>query len=424
MLRERERRKRIIIGALVLAIIIIGAIISVYIYLENKAARELENAKKAKIAEVNACFKGPLANDTAKIQLINAIMAANSLEELQKINVKEVCQERWKAYEEAKRKAEEEKLARELAEIKNKTKENIEIAFEPLLQVQVPDTLRKEIVDTLNMLLKEVDEAKTKEEVLSIDPNPYLLDLWKKVYYYRIDSIPTTKVILVKGNVTNIYTKSEAKEVISKVESLADLLQYQVREVKFVQIALVLSRKDASGGFLKPGDKIEIYDKRTGKRLVPEGYVVLVLVDASQINLAETQSKSKSESYSETKSSQQSSTTNYSPGETSYQESQSISSQTSVQQTISESLSAGYSYNVNLGEVLKAIAAGKIKSPDTVKEVLEGYGWRVLNLEEQTNLLALDPDRTRVLVIVEIPSEFMEEVLKAENSLVIGKISG
>ncbi|WP_335343151.1 DUF515 domain-containing protein [Pyrococcus kukulkanii] len=88
MLREKERKKRIIIGALVLSIIIIGAIVSIYMYLENKAARELENAKKAKIAEVNACFKGELANDTAKIQLINAIMAAKSIEELNKINVK------------------------------------------------------------------------------------------------------------------------------------------------------------------------------------------------------------------------------------------------------------------------------------------------------------------------------------------------
>ncbi|MFA4640194.1 DUF515 domain-containing protein [Pyrococcus kukulkanii] len=422
MLREKERKKRIIIGALVLSIIIIGAIVSIYMYLENKAARELENAKKAKIAEVNACFKGELANDTAKIQLINAIMAAKSIEELNKINVKKVCEERWKALQEAKKRAEEERLAKELAELKNQTKANIKMAFDPLLQVQVPDELKKEVIDTMNMLLSQVDKAKTKEEVIGIDPTPYLLDLWKRVYIYRIDSIPGTKVILARGNVTNIYTKSEAKEVISKTETLSDLLQYQVKEVQLVQLALVLSRKDVNGGFLEPGDKIQIYDKRSGKRLVPEGYVVLVLFDAGQIQVSESQSKTNSWSSTSSTLTQESSSTNYTPGETPYQVSQTTESQTSVQESSSETLSASYSYSVNLAEILKAIAAGKITDPTEVQNKLEKYGWKVLTLEEASNLLALN-ENTRVLVIVEVPTEFVSEVLKSENYLVIAKIS-
>ncbi|WP_308700741.1 DUF515 domain-containing protein [Pyrococcus yayanosii] len=67
-LRERERRKRIIIGATIISIIIIVAVLAVYVYLQNKAARELELAKQAKIAEVNKYFTGELANDTVKYQ--------------------------------------------------------------------------------------------------------------------------------------------------------------------------------------------------------------------------------------------------------------------------------------------------------------------------------------------------------------------
>jgi len=228
MFRERERRK---------TIVIVGAVISIYTYLESKAARELENAKKAKIAEVNKCFTGELANDTVKVQLINKILAAKSVKEVQSINVKAICEKRLQEIREAKRRAEEEKRLKELEALKNQTKENIKLAFEPLLQVRVPDELKAEIVSTLNALLAQVDAAKTKDEVLSISPDEYLLNLWKKVYFYRIDSIPTKDVILKRGTSMNIYTKEEAKEIIGKIGTLSELLQYSVKEVEFVQVA-------------------------------------------------------------------------------------------------------------------------------------------------------------------------------------------
>nr|WP_048055276.1 DUF515 domain-containing protein [Pyrococcus sp. NA2] len=427
MFRERERRKRIIVGALVLAIIIIGAVISIYTYLESKAARELEAAKKVKISEVNKCFTGELANDTVKVQLINRILAAKSIEELQTINVKEICEKRKQEILEAKRRAEEEKKAKELAALKNQTKENIKLAFEPLLQVQVPDELRAEIISTYNTLLSKVDLAKTKEEVLSISPDQYLLNLWKKVYYYKIDSVPTKEVILRRGKEIKVYTKEEAKEIISKVNDLSDLLQYSVEEVKFVQIALVLPRDNVVGGFLEPGDEIKIYARSNGtnfEEIAPEGRVVMVLFAVNTINVYESETKTNSISSSASTTSQQSSTTSYSPGEeTTYQSSQTSQTQTSTTQTTSETISASYSYSVNLAEILKAIAAGKIADPERVKAELEKYGWHVLDLEKETNLMAL-PEDTKVLVLIEVPKDFVPEILTYRTSVVIAKVSG
>ncbi|HII60833.1 DUF515 domain-containing protein [Pyrococcus horikoshii] len=427
MFRERERRKRIIIGALVLTIVIVGAVISIYTYLESKAARELENAKKAKIAEVNKCFTGELANDTVKVQLINKILAAKSVKEVQSINVKAICEKRLQEIREAKRRAEEEKRLKELEALKNQTKENIKLAFEPLLQVRVPDELKAEIVSTLNALLAQVDAAKTKDEVLSISPDEYLLNLWKKVYFYRIDSIPTKDVILKRGTSMNIYTKEEAKEIIGKIGTLSELLQYSVKEVEFVQVALVLPRDSVVGGFLEPGDKIKIYARSNGTKfeeIVPEGRVSMVLFAASKINLYESETKTTSVSSSSSTTSQQSSLTNYAPGaETNYQTSQTSQTQASTTQTSSETISASYSYSVDLSEILKAIAAGKINDPEKVKAELEKYGWKVLDLERETNLMAL-PKNTEVLVLVEVPKDFVPKLLTYESSVVIAKITG
>ncbi|AAL81120.1 DUF515 domain-containing protein [Pyrococcus furiosus DSM 3638] len=425
-LREKERRKRVIIGAVVLSVIIIAGVFAIYMYFENKAVRELENAKNAKIAEVNACFKGELANDTVKFQLINKIMAAKSIEELEKINVNQICEQRKKELEEERIRAEQERLAKELAQLKNDTKESIKAAFGPLLQVEVPDEIKKKIVSTLNDLLSKVDSAKTKDEVLSINVEDYLLPLWKEVYIYKIDSMPTSKVILKKGEEKRMYTKEEAKLIINRIGSLSELLEYNVEKVELVQVALVLSRENVVGGFIAPGDEVKVYAKNgtTFREIVPEGYVVTALLstDAGRITVSESQQQTTTASSTSSTSSQQISSTSYSPGDVTYQNSQQSQTQSSVTQTTSESLSSTYTYSVNLGEILKAIAAGKIKAPESVRAQLSNYGWEVLDLEQEFKFLAL-PEDTRLLVIIEVPSEFVPEILNWKDSIVVAKVS-
>ncbi|MBO8175277.1 MAG: DUF515 domain-containing protein [Thermococcus sp.] len=428
-LRERERKRRIMIGAAIVIIILLAFSVAVYTYYQNRTLRELEQAKQQKIAEVNKYFTGELANDTAKFELLRQIQAAKSIEELNKIDVKKVYEERLA---ELQRKKEEEARKKALEEL-NKAKAQqisvIEQAFEPLLAQPLPEDLKNEAIQKLNQLKDEVESAQSEEQVLAVDPTPYLLDLWKKYYYYLIDSTPTQKVILKKGEEKRIYTRVEAKYVISKITNLSDLLQYTVEKAEMVQIALVLTRDSINGAFLSPGDKIKIYAKNGTKgqyiKIADEGYVDLILLPttAGQISLSESQSEGSTVSTSSTTSYSESHSTSYTPGDTTITNAQNANDQYSTTQSSTDSSSAYYNYNVNLAEVLKAIAAGKIEAPEEVKEQLYQYGWKIIDLEKDSGMLVLDPT-ARFLVIIEVPAEFVTDILNYKDMIYIAKITG
>lgn len=431
-LRERERRKRILIGAAVISIILIISIAAVYVYLQGKSARELEAAKQAKINEVNAYFKGNLTNDPVKKQLIEKIQAAQSVEEVEKIDVKKAYQDRLKEIEAARAAEEEKKRLEELNKVKTDKLNEVELDFEPLLNQPLPEDLKNEVVNTLNSLKSSINSAQSKEEVSAIDPTPYLIDLWKKYYYYLIDSTPSEKVILKKGAEKHIYTKVEAKYEISRITEYGELLQYSIEKAQMVKIALVLPRKNVVGGYLEPGAKIQIFAQNKSNvyiKVADEGFIDLVLLptQAGSISVSESQSNSNSynnqatTTYSQTSSDQ----TTYQPGASVISNSQTTNEneQYSSGQTSSESSSASYNYNVNLAEVLKALAADKLNNPDDVKETLEKYGWKVMDLEQATRMLTMDPN-TPVLVIVEVPSDFVSDILTYQNELYIANVVG
>lgn len=431
-LRERERRKRILIGAAVISIILIMSIAAVYVYLQGKSARELKAAKQAKINEVNAYFKGNLANDPVKQQLIGEIQAAQSVEEVEKIDVKKAYQDRLKEIKAARAAEEEKKRLEELNKVKTDKLNEVELDFEPLLNQPLPEDLKNEVVNTLNSLKSSINSAQSKEEVSAIDPTPYLIDLWKKYYYYLIDSTPSEKVILKKGAEKHIYTKVEAKYEISRITEYGELLQYSIEKAQMVKIALVLPRKNVVGGYLEPGAKIQIFAQNKSNvyiKVADEGFIDLVLLptQAGSISVSESQSNSNSynnqatTTYSQTSSDQ----TTYQPGASVISNSQTTNEneQYSSGQTSSESSSASYNYNVNLAEVLKALAADKLNNPDDVKETLEKYGWKVMDLEQATGMLTMDPN-TPVLVIVEVPSDFVSDILTYQNELYIANVVG
>ena len=419
-LRTKERKKRIMIGAKVVIMIILAISYGVYTYYQNRAIRELEQAKQQKIAEVNKYFTGELANDTAKFELIKQIQAAKDIEELNKIDVKRV-------YEKRLAELQRKKALEELNKAKTQRISLIEQAFEPLLTQPLPEDLKNEAIQKLNQLKQEVENAQSKDQVFAIDPTPYLLDLWKKYYYYLIDSIPTQKVILKSDEEKRIYTKVEAKYAISKIVDLNELLQYTIEKAEMVQIALVLSRDNINGGFLSPGDKIKIYAKNGTRggyiKIADEGYVDLVLLPttAGQISLSESQSEGSTVSTSSTTTHSESRSTSYTPGDTTITTAQDATEQYSTSQSSSDSSSAYY--NVNLAEVLKAIAAGKIQAPEDVKEQLFRYGWKILDLEKDSGILVLDPT-ARFLVIIEVPAEFVTDILNYKDRVYIAKITG
>ncbi|MDK2854709.1 MAG: hypothetical protein PWQ92_1603 [Thermococcaceae archaeon] len=420
-LREKERRKRIIIGASIIAVIIIAVVIGLYTTYQNRAAEKLQEAKLAKIKEVNQYFTGELENDTMKAQLINQINQAKSIEELEKIDVKAIAEQR-------KAQLEQERLQKELQQAKSTKLSQIEQSFELLLSQPLPEDIKSEAIQTLNQLKERVNSAKTKDEVSLIDPNPYLLELWRKYYYYLIDTTPTQKVILKKGAEKSIYTKAEAKYMLSKVTDFTELLQYTIEKAEMVQVALVLPRENVNGAFLSSGDKIKIFaqiNSTSVQKIADEGYVnmVLFLTDSGVIAVSESQQETKNIATSSETSYSDQYSESYAPGDQSISYQQNKDESHSTTQSSSQTISASYTYNVALNEILKAIAANKIAAADEVKEQLARYKWKVFDLEQSTGLLATDPT-AKVLVIVEVPAEFVEDLLKYRNALYVTKITG
>jgi len=435
-IRAKERRKRIIIGTLVIVVIILIVSAGVYMYLQNKAAKELQSMKEQKLKEVDSYFKGYKFTDknctgevtVYKDEVVAKIMGAKSIDELKSINVKLYFDKAVQAYEQCVAKEKELEYQKKLNQTKQKKLEEIKLAFQPLLAMPLPDDLRAKAVSALKSLEAQVENAKTIEQVNEISPDPYLLSLWREYYYYRIDNITSPQLILEKNGSKMLVSKSEAKSILGGIMDYHELVQYKIKPVQYVEIALVLPRERIAGGFLKPGDKVVFFATNgTGKayrEIVNQGYVEMVLLptSAGQISASESQSQSSSSSTTSSSTYTESHSANYNPGETSYSNGTSYSDTYSNSQTAGQSSSASYSYNVNLAEILKAIAAGKIQASEGTREALQKYGWKILNLEESSNMLVMSPN-TEFLIIVKVPSIFVPDILANQNTLYVAKVS-
>ena len=430
--RERERRKRILIGSAIIIIIILAVSWGIYSYYKGAGARELEQAKKAKIAEVDAYFKGNIMNfsyaKAKKAELLSEIAAAQSVEQVNKIDVKAAYKDVLQKYQQAlekQRRMEQEKI---LNETKRKKIDEIKLEFKPLLSRPLPEDIRKKALGVLQSLENQIMGAKTVQEVNSTSAAPYLLELWKDYYYFLIDSTPTQNVLLEKGSMKKIYTKDEAKTLIGSFLDYNEIMQYRVSKVEMVDIALVLPRDRINGAFLSPGDKIVIFSKNsTGspyREIANMGYVELVLLpkQAGIISARESQSQSSSSSTSSSDSYSEQHSRAYTPAGTSISNGESSSDTTSTSQSSSRSSSASYNYNVDLSEILKAVAAGKIKAADEVKKELQSYGWEIVDLEKLSGMLVMDAN-TQVMVIIKVPSVFVPDILSQQNFIYIAKVS-
>ena len=433
-IRERERKRRILIGASIVIIVILIISIGAYIYMENRAAEQLTQAKNKKLAEVNYYFKSgsELMNTTfgknARDDLIRKIKAAQTVDEVESIDVKAAYQSAWNQYQAYLEEQHRLEMERQLNQTKKEKISQIEAQFSQLLAMPLPDSLKKKVVDSMNSLEEQVMSATSEQQVEAVNADPYLLELWREYYYYIIDTIPTQNVILEKDNVKKIVSKSDAKAVLGGMLDYKELMQYKVYKVEFVDIALVLSRDKINGAFLAPGDEIMIFAKNATnapfKEIVNEGYVELVLLptEAGTISVNEAQSQTSSSSTSSSTQYSEQHDTQYTPGDASITNGQAISDIYSNSQTASQSASASYTYNVDLTEILKAIAAGKIQASEDVKEQLRAYGWEIVDLEKESGMLVLDPN-TQFLVIVRVPSIFVPDILSNQQYIYIAKVA-
>ncbi|WP_297072545.1 DUF515 domain-containing protein [Thermococcus sp.] len=435
-IRERERRKRILIGASILIIIILIISVGAYSYLQSRGANELKNLRNKKINEVNYYFSHynfsnkECAQNAIQIRnlLLQKIQSANSVDELNSINVKAYFDKAVQAYQECVKKQEEIAYEKKLNQTKQAKIQAIKMAFQPLLSMPLPDSLRAKVVSAMKTLEEQVQNAKTIEEVNSINPDSYLLSLWRDYYFWKIDNLPGNDVILEKDGNKQLVSKAEAKSILGSVTSYMELLQYKVYKVQYVEIALVLPRDRITGGFIQPGDAVMFF-ARNGTRgayreIVNQGYVELVLLptNAGQISVSESQSQSSLSSSSTSTTYNENHASTYNPGDVQFSNGTTVSDTYSNSQSSTQSSSASYSYNVNLAEILKAIAAGKIQASDEVKQALRSYGWKVMDLEQSSDMLVLPPN-TEFLVIVKVPSIFVPDILQNQQYLYIAKVS-
>ncbi|MCD6372056.1 MAG: DUF515 domain-containing protein [Thermococcus sp.] len=436
-IRGRERRKRILVGASIVIIIILIISIGAYVYMQNQAAERLNRAKQDKLAQVNTYFKGDIVNQSQtcsaepiriKNDLVRRIQAADSMEELERIDVKAAFSNALQKYNACIEEQRRIEFERKLNQTKQEKVREIELAFQPLLSKPLPDDIKKKVVATLNSIEQQVMEAESEAEVNSTSPEPYLLSLWRDYYYYLIDTIPGQEVVLEKGDYRSIVTKAQAKSIIGGVLDYREIMQYKFYQVQYVDIALVLTRDRINGAFLAPGDRVVIFAKNSTnapfREIVNQGYVEMILlpVDAGRISVSESQSQSSTSSSSSSTNYAENHQESYNAGggQIGTQEGSSDTYQNT--QTNTQTASASYSYAVDLKEILKALAAGKLQSPEAVRQQLEAYGWRVVDLEKESGMLVLQPN-AQFMVIIRVPSIFVPDILTYQDSLYLAKIS-
>jgi len=416
-IRARERRKRIIIGATVLVVIILIVSIGAWAYLQSQAGKALQEAKTSKEQEITAYYntyvkkysKNAYAKEVllkTKNELLAKVKAAKNTEEVRAINVKE-------AFRNALLQIQRYEYSLELNQTKQKVLAKIERDFVPLLSRPLPNNVREEAMRDLKMLKEKIKQAKTIEDVKSVDDTPYLLKLWQDYLSYQIDNVKTPKVVLEwkEGEKIRreIYTKTAAKMVIQAATNYTSLMTYKVMPVQYVMIGILLSGdRIANGAILKPGSQVIIYSSKNSSSLANDVTVEYVLLPTTsgQISLSESQSS-------------------YSTGSSVYSESSSgslvVTESSSSTVTASNSTKASYTYSVNLIQVLKALAANKLKDPSAVEAQLEGYGWRLLNYEKNTGIMVVEPN-VKVMLIVKLPAIFVPDLLANQNTLYVATV--
>ncbi|WP_297417737.1 DUF515 domain-containing protein [Thermococcus sp.] len=433
-IRAKERKKRVILGAAIILIIILAVSAGAYMYLQNRTASEISKARAKKLAEVNTYFKSSVFNNTnctkdvivIRTKLVNQIVNAKTLGELNAIDVRDYYDFALKKYNACIEHIQQVESEKQLNITKAQKITEIEASFQPFLSMPLPDAIKNKAVTYMNSLEDRVNSATTPGEVNAVNPDPYLLELWRDYKFWRIDQLAEQghgSVILEYNGVRELVSAADAKAILGGILDYKELMKYRVLKVQWVELSLVLPRKNIDGAFLSPGDKIEIYIQGRNTTSI-DGYFELVLLPVQEgtISVSESQSQSGSSSTSSSTTYGETQSSSVSPGGNTMSDSSSSQNTYSNSQSSSQSSSASYSYNVNLAEILKAIAAGKIQSSDQVKAELNAYGWKVLDLEKSTALETFDSN-TPMLVIIKVPSIFVPDILQNQNYVYIAKVS-
>lgn len=372
---NRKRRARII-GALVILIVVVGLFFFGYqkiisplkreappeaqpgatvqptvtpstpkpteVLTETEYKKELEKTKSAKIEEANSLLAGlPVELNSFKEELIRTINAKNKIEDARAIDVALISTEIWR---EAKRREVDKKQA-----------------VSPT--AAVISYLYYDANYTNYEMIKGADNIKNNIELLTI-PQLKLLDIKATKYEYVPIRLPRTRAggFVEKGDTISIYYREPIPTGIAGV---------------------IPSLYSAAGGNV------------TIKHLVKDGTVIEIMRAQSAGTISISESEQKTDTGGGTEGIGTVPTI-------------SIGSLGSITNESGFGASIGYktrqtasTYSVNLAEVQKAAAAGKISEKELMQN-LEKYGVRLNALERETNLGNLDEE---FLVLVEVTEE-------------------
>lgn len=95
-----EERRHAIVGALVLGLVILGSAVGAWYFLYYRPYMEqLQKLRQQKLAELNRYFTGPLATSPMRAKLQQQILSAETIEQLQAIDVVGAATVEWQKYQ-------------------------------------------------------------------------------------------------------------------------------------------------------------------------------------------------------------------------------------------------------------------------------------------------------------------------------------
>ncbi len=286
--------------------------------------------------------------------------------------------------QEAKIKEEEAAKAREaFAKAQQKKLAEIEQAFAGLPPRYAAEKQR---------LVSQVKEAKSASELAALDVASAASAAWREYLgaeaRAKSEVFGEDRIILVAGNRT-YKGYGKVMEAISTLD-YRQLKSAIIEQIRTVFVPVRLPRTQAAGGFIMPGDYVNIYYKNNSLavEIVTDAQVVAILRATASISLSESENRMVSGQGGEAKGEGSISTGG-------------VSSLTGPISIGIRQSSTSTTYTVNLKEVQKAAAANKI-DPAYIEAALRNYGIKLSQLEIESQLGDFDEE---YLILLEMQEE-------------------
>ncbi|GBE55221.1 MAG TPA: DUF515 domain-containing protein [Euryarchaeota archaeon] len=227
-------------------------------------------------------------------------------------------------------------------------------------------------------LFEQVDKARSIDELKAIDYKTAADIAWREYLTSRLSekykgaqAIGATVVLKVGTHSINGYR--EALAALSTLSYTALKTAY-VEEIGNVYVPVLLSREQAAGGFLMPGDSVNIYYTYKGNTtaIVKNARVIAYMMATASISLSENENRIVSGQGGGAK------------GEGTISTGGVASLKGPISIGMKQS-SSSMRYSVNLEEVEKAAAAGKLNQ-GYMEDVLSNYGIKLTKIEIESQI--------------------------------------